>query len=84
VLTDAWTAGGGDAEAVTLRSDHPFAPLEAEELIDQRIDHVLLRPGQPGQRVTVTAPRLAGDPVDGLDPSDHLAVVCDVAWSDRG
>jgi endonuclease/exonuclease/phosphatase family metal-dependent hydrolase len=84
VLTDAWPAGGGDPKAVTLRSDHPFAPLEVEELIDQRIDHVLFRPGQPGHRVTVAAPRLAGEPIDGLDPSDHLAVVCDVAWTQRG
>ncbi len=83
VLTDAWAAGGGDPGAASLRSDHPFAPLEAEELVDQRIDHILFRPGQPGQRVTVTAPRLAGRPIDGLDPSDHLAVVCDLAWTDR-
>ena len=83
VLTDAWTAGGGDPTSATLRSDHPFAPLEADELIDQRIDHVFFRVGQPGQRVTVTAPRLAGRPIDGLDPSDHLAVVCDIGWTNR-
>ncbi len=83
VLTDAWIAGGGDPRGASLRSDHPFAPLGADELIDQRIDHVFFRTGQPGQRVTVTAPRLAGHPVDGLDPSDHLAVVCDIAWTNR-
>jgi endonuclease/exonuclease/phosphatase family metal-dependent hydrolase len=83
VLTDAWVAGGGDPGSASLRSDHPFAPLEADELIDQRIDHVFFRAGQPGQRVTVAEPRLAGDPVDGLDPSDHLAVVCDLAWTNR-
>ena len=82
-LTDAWTAGGGDPTGVTLRSDHPFAPLEADELIDRRIDHVFFRAGHPGQRIVVTAPRLAGDPVDGLDPSDHRAVVCDLSWTDQ-
>ena len=80
-LVDAWVAGGGDPAAVSLRSDHPFAPLEATELIDQRIDHIYLRAGQLGQRMDVTAPRLAGDPIDGLEPSDHRAVVCDLAWT---
>jgi endonuclease/exonuclease/phosphatase family metal-dependent hydrolase len=83
VLTETWDAGGGDPDAATLRSDHPFAPLEVEELIDQRIDHVLFRPGQPGVRVEVSGAGLAGDPVDGLDPSDHMAVVCDLTWTVR-
>ena len=83
VLTDAWAAGGGDPAAVSLRSDHPFAPLEADELIDQRIDHIFVRAGRPGQHIAVTSPKLAGNPVDGLDPSDHLAVVCDLTWTNR-
>jgi endonuclease/exonuclease/phosphatase family metal-dependent hydrolase len=79
-LTDAYEAGGGDPAAPSLRSDHPFAPLEATELIDRRIDHVLVRPGRPGGSVTVERAWIAGVPVDGLDPSDHRAVVCDLAW----
>jgi hypothetical protein len=67
--------------AASLRSDHPFAPVEAVELIDRRIDHVLVRPGRPGVVVRSSAARLAGAPIDGLDPSDHLAVVCDLAWT---
>jgi endonuclease/exonuclease/phosphatase family metal-dependent hydrolase len=81
VLTDAWAEGGGDPAAASLRSDHPFAPVEAGELIDRRIDHVLVRPGRPGVVVRSSAARLAGAPIDGLDPSDHLAVVCDLAWT---
>jgi endonuclease/exonuclease/phosphatase family metal-dependent hydrolase len=81
VLTDAWSVGGGDPDAVTLSSTHPQAPLAATELIDRRIDHVLVRPGRPGQRVVVERAVLAGDPVDGLHPSDHRAVVCDLSWS---
>ncbi|WP_232667440.1 endonuclease/exonuclease/phosphatase family protein [Pseudonocardia sp. TRM90224] len=82
-LVDAWTAGGGDPDAVTLSSTHPFAPVEASELIDQRIDHVFYRPGSPDQRVRVERAAVAGDPVDGLDPSDHRAVVCDITWAVR-
>jgi endonuclease/exonuclease/phosphatase family metal-dependent hydrolase len=81
VLVDAWIAGGGDPAAVTLGSSHPFAPLEAAELIDQRIDHILVRAGHPGQHVVVERAVLAGHAVGDLDPSDHRAVVCDIAWS---
>jgi endonuclease/exonuclease/phosphatase family metal-dependent hydrolase len=80
-LVDAWTAGGGTATAVTLRSDHPHAPLEADELIDKRIDHIFLRPGQPNLRVAVERVALLGDAVDGLDPPDHKAVCCDISWA---
>lgn len=80
-LIDAWAAGGGDPSAATLRSDHPFAPAEADELIDQRIDHVFIRPGRPGVRVAVESVAITGDAVDGLAPSDHKAVVCDLSWT---
>ena len=84
VLVDAWRAGGGAADAVTLPSTHPSAPLEAgPELVDQRIDHVLFRPGQEDQRVIVESATLAGDPDDGVYPSDHRAVVCDLRWRNR-
>jgi endonuclease/exonuclease/phosphatase family metal-dependent hydrolase len=81
VLIDAWSAGGGDPTAVTLPATHPSAPVGAVELIDQRIDHIFLRPGQLGQRVVVESATLAGAPVAGLYPSDHQAVVCDLSWS---
>jgi endonuclease/exonuclease/phosphatase family metal-dependent hydrolase len=83
VLDDAWTAGHGDPAAVTLSSAHPQAPVEAAELIDQRIDHVLFRPGLPGASVAVERAVLAGAPIDGMHPSDHRAVVCDLRWDGR-
>lgn len=83
VLADAWALGGGDPNAVTLPSDHPHAPLAASELIDQRIDHVLIRPGQPGMTIGVDHLALLGDPVDGIHPSDHRAIVCDLTWTGR-
>jgi endonuclease/exonuclease/phosphatase family metal-dependent hydrolase len=80
-LLDTWTAGGGERAAVTLPSDHPQAPLEAAGLIDQRIDHIFVRPGQPGVQVSVESVTVLGDPVDGVHPSDHHAVMCDLAWT---
>ena len=84
VPIDAWTAAGGDPDAVTLPFSHPSAPLEAgPQLVDQRIDHVFFRAGQEDQDVLVEAATLAGDAVDGVFPSDHRAVVCDFRWTNR-
>lgn len=80
-LVDTWTAGGGHPAATTLRSDHPQAPMEATELIDQRIDHIFIRPGQPRLHVAVESVAVLGDPVDGTHPSDHQAVVSDLTWT---
>lgn len=81
VLTDAWIAGGGPVDAITLPSTHPSAPLEAgPEMVDQRIDHIFFRPGREDQKVLVEGVQLAGDPVDGTYPSDHRAVVADLRW----
>jgi endonuclease/exonuclease/phosphatase family metal-dependent hydrolase len=84
VLIDAWVAGDGAPDAVTLPSTHPSAPLEAgPELVDQRIDHIFYRPGHEDQLVNVESAVLAGDAVDGIFPSDHRAVVCDFRWRSR-
>jgi len=81
VLSDAWTAGAGTADAVTLPSTHPSAPLEAgPEMVDQRIDHIFFRPGREDQQVIVEGVQLAGDSIDGVYPSDHRAVVADLRW----
>jgi endonuclease/exonuclease/phosphatase family metal-dependent hydrolase len=80
VMTDAWRAGGGDSAAVTLPSSHPSAPLEAAELIDQRIDHIFYRPGEWAQRVTVESAITVGAAVDGIYPSDHRAIACQLSW----
>lgn len=77
VMVDAWIAGGGAADAGhTLRSDNPLAPREAWQ-IDHRIDYIMARPGTPERPVTVERAFVAGDPHDGLPPSDHSAVVAD-------
>src|SRR3954467_7953050 len=84
VLIEPWPAGGGASDAVTLPSTHPSAALEAgPELVDQRIDHVFFPPGHEDQLVNVESATIAGDPVDGIFPSDHRAVICDRRWHDR-
>ncbi|MFK4084859.1 endonuclease/exonuclease/phosphatase family protein [Kribbella sp. NPDC020789] len=84
VLTDAWVAGRGASDAITLPSTHPSAPLEAgPDLVDQRIDHIFFRPGHEDQLVNVESATIAGDAVDGVFPSDHRAVICDFRWHDR-
>ena len=81
LMIDTWAAGDGDPDGVTLPISHPQAAVEAEHLIDRRIDHIFLRPGQPDLVIEVAATRDVGDAVDGVIPSDHRAVVCDVSWA---
>jgi endonuclease/exonuclease/phosphatase family metal-dependent hydrolase len=79
---DAWSAGQGAADAVTLPSTHPSAPLEAgPQMVDQRIDHIFFRPGREDQQVLVEGVQLAGEPVGGIHPSDHRAVIADLRWA---
>jgi endonuclease/exonuclease/phosphatase family metal-dependent hydrolase len=78
-LVDAWVAGGGEGDGITLSSENPHAPLKARQQIDRRIDYILVRPGRPGQQVSVERAFVAGAPVDGLAPSDHYAVVVDLS-----
>jgi endonuclease/exonuclease/phosphatase family metal-dependent hydrolase len=78
-MVDTWAAGGGDPGARTLDSALPFAPVEAVDQIDRRIDHIFARAGRPGLTVNVRRAFLAGDrPVDGVYPSDHYAVGADL------
>ncbi|HEY9351268.1 MAG TPA: endonuclease/exonuclease/phosphatase family protein [Acidothermales bacterium] len=82
VLIDTWAAGGGDPGAVTIPSSHPEAPVEAGEQIDQRVDHVFVRPGRARQRITVTSASVIDGIANGVHASDHKAVVIDLAWTD--
>jgi endonuclease/exonuclease/phosphatase family metal-dependent hydrolase len=83
VLVDTWVAGGGDPDAVTLSSKNPLAPLAAVKQIDRRVDYILARPGTAGRPLTVRRAFLADTPVAGVYPSDHHAVVADLADDDR-
>lgn len=75
VAVDTWDQGGGKADAVTLSSAVPFAPLEAVKEMERRIDHILARRGDD---IAVTSVSIIDAPVDGQYPSDHFPVVADV------
>ncbi|MFI5892580.1 endonuclease/exonuclease/phosphatase family protein [Actinoplanes sp. NPDC051513] len=78
-MVDLWSAAGADPGAVTFDSAVPYAPSDAPHLLDRRIDHVLARPGRPGQQVPVHGAFVAGDrPFEGVYPSDHYAVGVDL------
>jgi endonuclease/exonuclease/phosphatase family metal-dependent hydrolase len=82
LLIDTWTAAGGDPAAVSIPSSHPQAPIEAGEQIDQRVDHIFVRPGRHTQRVSVQSAAVVDGLVDGVHASDHKAVVVDLSWTD--
>jgi len=78
VMVDTWLAGRGDGDGVTLSSENPYAPIDAHEQIDRRIDYVLARPGHRQHGVSVEGAFIAGRPAVGLPPSDHYAMVADL------
>lgn len=77
VMTDTWVAAGGAPDAATLSSDNPYAPLEAERQIDQRIDYLLARVAA-SRAVTATQAFTVHGPIDGVHPSDHAPVAVDL------
>ena len=65
--------------ARTVELAVPYAPGDMPHLLDRRIDHVLARPGRPGQPLPVRGAFVAGDrPFGGVYPSDHYAVGVDL------
>lgn len=78
VLLDAWRYADPDLSSATWDMANPFAAQTKEW--NARIDYVLAGPPGPGGAGHVRGVRLAGDvPVDGVWPSDHFAVVADLA-----
>ncbi len=75
---DLFGEAAGAADAVTLSSALPIAPLEAVRQIDRRIDHVLVGDGPAGRRLRAISARVLDQPVGGIWASDHFAVVVDV------
>ncbi|NED96531.1 hypothetical protein G1H11_14570 [Phytoactinopolyspora alkaliphila] len=76
-MVDSWSVSG-DPEGVTLSSQNPFAPHEATEQIDRRIDYVLTRSASDRPPPRVRRAFLAGTVPAEHPPSDHYAVVADI------
>ncbi|HEU5417611.1 MAG TPA: endonuclease/exonuclease/phosphatase family protein [Streptosporangiaceae bacterium] len=77
VLLDAWEYAGPAQPSATWNAANPYVAAGFEP--SARIDYIHLgRPG-PGGLGSVSSVRLAGDqPVDGVWPSDHAAVLADL------
>ncbi|MFB9466047.1 endonuclease/exonuclease/phosphatase family protein [Streptomyces cinereospinus] len=78
VFLDAWECAGSGAPGHTWDPANPY--VAAGGLPGARIDYVHAGPPGPDGLGRVRAVRRAGDgPVDGVWPSDHAAVVADLA-----
>ncbi|MCX4738499.1 endonuclease/exonuclease/phosphatase family protein [Streptomyces antibioticus] len=78
VLLDAWEYADPGAPAATWSPENPYAARLLEPPV--RIDYIHVGPPGPVGEGHVRAVRRAGHgPVDGIWPSDHAAVVADLA-----
>ena len=79
VLRDAWEAAGNREPGFTWSNDNPFAAASLD--LERRIDHVMVGHPKLGGAGHVRAAHIAGDvPIDGMWPSDHLAVVAELRY----
>ncbi len=83
VFHDAWEVAGrasdSSATGATWTNDNPYARLDLEP--DRRIDYVLAgwpKAGGAGHVTRCTVEGLA--PIDGVVPSDHLAVLAELRY----
>jgi endonuclease/exonuclease/phosphatase family metal-dependent hydrolase len=76
VLSDSWEQVG-DGTGATWRSDNPYQAASAWP--DRRLDYVFVSWPRPKPLGNPVRAWLAGvEPVDGVAPSDHAAVVVDL------
>lgn len=83
VFHDAWEVAGRASESsatgATWTNDNPYARLDLEP--DRRIDYVLVGWPKAGGAGHVTRCTVEGlEPVDGVVPSDHLAVLAHLRY----
>ncbi|GAA2441282.1 endonuclease/exonuclease/phosphatase family protein [Streptomyces macrosporus] len=83
VLLDAWEYADPQAPSATWNRANPHVAAAFDPNV--RVDYVHVGPPGPGGIGRVVAVRRAGDaPVDGVWPSDHAAVVVDLATEPPG
>jgi endonuclease/exonuclease/phosphatase family metal-dependent hydrolase len=79
VFLDAWETGGDGRPAPTWSVGNPYAAAELEP--DRRIDYIFAGWPRAGGAGQVTSCRVAGaEPIDGVWPSDHFAVVAELRY----
>ncbi len=79
MFRDAWLAAGDGTAGATASNANPFNAAALDR--DRRIDFVLVGTPKLGGVGHALDVRVAGDePVDGMWPSDHLAVVADLRY----
>jgi len=79
VFLDAWRVAGDGGPGWTWSRLNPFAATDPEP--DRRIDYVFV--GYPGEgaRGEIVSARVEGvAPVDGVQPSDHYALLAEVRY----
>lgn len=77
VLHDAWAVAGDDSPGFTWSSHNRY--LAEASRPQRRLDYVMVAYPRPRPLGNVASCRLAGtEPVDGVQPSDHYAVVADL------
>jgi endonuclease/exonuclease/phosphatase family metal-dependent hydrolase len=78
VFVDAWDVAG-DGPGFTWSNDNPFAARDLEA--DRRIDYVLVGWRKARGAGHVVDARVAAiNPIDGVHPSDHYAVVAELRY----
>lgn len=80
-LRDAWDAAPAGVDERTLSSTNRFAPPEAADQFDRRIDHILFVPGTLG--ASASSAWIVRDEPGGMPPSDHYPVVADIRIRDE-
>jgi endonuclease/exonuclease/phosphatase family metal-dependent hydrolase len=83
VFHDAWEVAGrpsaSSTTGMTWTNDNPYARLDLEP--DRRIDYVFVGWPKAGGAGHVTSCTVEGlEPVDGVVPSDHLAVLAELRY----
>ena len=74
---DAWAHGGDGGAGITWSRDNPW--LVRARAPQRRLDYVLVGwPYQRGQGQVLSCRVAATEPIDGVQPSDHYAVVADL------
>jgi endonuclease/exonuclease/phosphatase family metal-dependent hydrolase len=79
MFRDAWPAAGRTSPGPTASNANPFNAAALDR--DRRIDFVLVGTPKLGGVGHVLDARIAGDtPIEGMWPSDHLAVVAELRY----